>query len=231
MGEAKRRLDEQIESLATEIHALDDAMRQAESKDDYNALLLDYRAQFQFLSRVAEDYLANLFALRALEESLAVFERDKIPSVLERSCEIFKRVTDGAYTRIEARDQSVGKGASKSAAKQTGRFIAIDASGREKSPDQLSAGTREQLYLALRLAHVDLYCADSEPLPLLLDDVLVNSDSARAERMLAVLAEFTDQRRQAVLLTCRRETRELARKILGDDAVISLPALEAKESG
>ena len=43
-------------------------------------------------------------------------------------------------------------------------------------PGQLSTGTREQLYLAIRLAYVLNYCNRAESLPVIMDDVLANFD-------------------------------------------------------
>ena len=47
-------------------------------------------------------------------------------------------------------------------------------------PHQLSTGTREQLYLAVRLAYVLHYCGRTEALPIVMDDVLANFDDDRA---------------------------------------------------
>jgi len=66
--------------------------------------------------------------------------------------------------------------------------------------DQLSQGAKEQLLLCLRLA-VAQELATDEPQVLILDDVLVNTDPIRQERILDVLGAQAD-RLQILILTC-----------------------------
>lgn len=64
----------------------------------------------------------------------------------------------------------------------------------------LSQGAREQLLLALRIAVADAV-ADTEPQLLILDDVLVNTDPVRQQRVLDLLQSVA-QRLQILVLTC-----------------------------
>jgi energy-coupling factor transporter ATP-binding protein EcfA2 len=65
----------------------------------------------------------------------------------------------------------------------------------------LSTGTREQIWFALRMAVVDLVEGGGEPLPLALDELLVNWDPERQGAALDTLAELS-QDRQIFLVTC-----------------------------
>ena len=75
---------------------------------------------------------------------------------------------------------------------------------REKLDQVLSAGARDQLALALRLAVCEFLSRGAQPLPLVLDDPFATSDDARAEAGLRFLAETVAPERQVVLLTCHR---------------------------
>ena len=102
-------------------------------------------------------------------ETLARFERERQPAVLERAAEHFRAVTGGRYERLAVRDGGVD---------------AIDATGRRIDAAALSRGTAEQLYLCLRLGLVSEFAAaGARALPLVLDDVLVNFDPGRAEAL------------------------------------------------
>ena len=68
---------------------------------------------------------------------------------------------------------------------------------------ELSTGAADQLGALVRLAFADLL-ANGEPLPVLLDDPLVNGDSRRRAAMLDILLEVS-QRTQIIVFTCRRE--------------------------
>ena len=75
--------------------------------------------------------------------------------------------------------------------------------------EYLSEGTRNQLYLAVRLAICELVLTE-ESCPLILDDVLAVFDDKRAKDTLRLLKELGSER-QIILLTCQsREKRFLA---------------------
>jgi exonuclease SbcC len=82
--------------------------------------------------------------------------------------------------------------------------LQIDGIGRTREAahafDQLSQGAKEQLLLCLRLAVAQELSID-EPQVLILDDVLVNTDPVRQERILDVLGTQA-ARMQIVILTC-----------------------------
>jgi uncharacterized protein YhaN len=67
----------------------------------------------------------------------------------------------------------------------------------------MSSGTRDQLYLALRLASLEWRLASHEPMPFILDDILVNADDARSKAALKILGELA-ARTQIILFTHHR---------------------------
>ncbi len=90
-------------------------------------------------------------------------------------------------------------------------FFVVDRHGIEKTPLQLSTGTREQLYLSFRLAFVEQYCESNEPLPLVLDDCFVNFDEQRLGNTLQTISELASVE-QVILLSCHERTRESVRQ-------------------
>ena len=67
----------------------------------------------------------------------------------------------------------------------------VDERGGPVNVESLSDGARDQLYLALRLASLERFAERNEPMPLVLDDVLIHFDEERAGAALAVLGEFS----------------------------------------
>ena len=65
----------------------------------------------------------------------------------------------------------------------------------------LSEGAADLMYLAVRLAIVELTLPSEEPCPIVLDDALVNLDSARRAAAMEVLGEIAETR-QVILFTC-----------------------------
>jgi len=80
-------------------------------------------------------------------------------------------------------------------------------------PDlMLSAGTMDQLYLAVRLAICELALKEDQQAPLILDDALIRFDDVRLQYTLDALYEAA-QARQILLFTCHgREAAYLSGK-------------------
>jgi len=73
---------------------------------------------------------------------------------------------------------------------------------------ELSRGAREELYLAMRLGLIAEYEKHGEPMPLVMDDIMVNFDDERAGRALEAVAAFAAGR-QVIIMTCHRRTLDL----------------------
>ena len=157
------------------------------------------------VDRWAPLVLARAIMSRAIRE----FELNHQPALFEEVSRLFSRMTNARYVGLSQKlDED--------------RTLQLEqADGIRKSPDQLSTGTREQLYLAIRLAYVQQYCRDSEPLPLIMDDILVNFDEQRATNTLEVLFELPNEI-QVLFLTCHEHMTELIRKLRPDLTPIEL---------
>ncbi len=111
------------------------------------------------------------------------------PDVVRRAQDYVRSITDGRYTGLEITPESGG-------------LALTSAGGPTLGLDRpLSRGTKEQVYLALRLAVADHLDAGSETLPLFVDEVLVNWDGQRAARGLSLL-ERLSRSRQVFVFTC-----------------------------
>jgi len=127
-----------------------------------------------------------------LEETRASFARDHQPAVLREASRWLTRLTEGHYTSITTSIHEA-------------RLEVHDSDGLPWSPDRLSRGTREQVFLALRLALVRDLERHGVRLPVVIDDALVNFDDARARAAARVLVEFVADEpgeRQMLVLTC-----------------------------
>lgn len=93
------------------------------------------------------------------------------------------------------------------------RLIAVRASGSAAKIEELSEGTRDQLWLALRVAALEARAHDGEPMPFLADDLFASFDAARAETGLRHLAELAKST-QVILFTHHDYVVTAARSIL-----------------
>ena len=117
------------------------------------------------------------------------------PALSRRTEDIFRALTGERYTALSLdRDLTA----------------AVQRSGDAlpHADAYLSRGTREQLYLALRLA----LCGENDECPIILDDALVSFDDERLGYALDYLEDLAKER-QILLFTCQsRERRYLRHK-------------------
>ena len=95
------------------------------------------------------------------------------------------------------------------------RLVGRRASGTLVPVEGLSEGTRDQLYLALRLAYLEDYASRAEPAPFIGDDLFSTFDDTRTGHGLAALAAVGGTV-QPILFTHHRHVADLARDRLGD---------------
>ncbi|MEE8515275.1 MAG: AAA family ATPase, partial [Alphaproteobacteria bacterium] len=167
--------------------------------------------RYEIKSAVAEWQRLRL-ARALIEEALGEFENSRQPGVLAQASAILEKVTDGRYQRVMP--------------DQFGESIAVlNSSGARQATDELSQGTQEQLYMAIRLGLVGEFARRRTRLPLLMDDVLVNFDDDRAVTMARALHEFADNH-QILFFTCHKHVAEALRNI---DPRINMHKLEVAE--
>ena len=78
-------------------------------------------------------------------------------------------------------------------------------SARTRALLQLSTGSRDQLYLALRLAISEFLSRGVVPVPLLVDDAFATSDDERARIGMRLLLEHVSKQHQVIFVTCHRQ--------------------------
>lgn len=146
-------------------------------------------------------YVRVRLASTILATEIERYRQEHQGPVLERASELFPRLTGGHYsglkTGFDDKDNQV--------------LVCVRRDDVEVPVPALSDGARDQLYLALRLATLQRHGELNEPLPLILDDVLIHSDDSRAEAALAVLGEYA-QSGQVLFFTHHHRLVELARR-------------------
>ncbi|WP_434383747.1 ATP-binding protein [Melittangium boletus] len=188
-------LDGRLKQLHTEQGAAENQLRQWE--DDTR--LAELRIQEERLRAEAADlasrYTRDTLALELLSRARRRFEQEQQPRVIQLASEHFAALTHGRYRRV-----FVPAGGS--------RELRVAGPLGERGPEQLSRGTREQLYLAFRLAVIQDFGETHGALPLILDDILVNFDLGRSRGTVELLARMAE-RHQVIAFTCHPWLRAL----------------------
>ena len=158
------------------------------------------------MAEAAERYLRLKTAARLLQWSMERFRQTRQGPMLARASEIFQALTLGSFSRLLVDADS----------HDSPRLVSIRTDGNKPvEVPGLSEGTRDQLYLALRLAALDQQASQGSRMPLIADDLFINFDDRRTEAGLQVLGDVS-RRMQVILLTHHDHLVPLARQVLGD---------------
>jgi uncharacterized protein YhaN len=199
---AVARRDERDEAGEALTRARDELARLERSEEAAQAAQAKASLEAQ-IQELAERYARARLAQRVLRDAIARYRSAHEGPLLARANALFPALTCERYARLETdvdeRDEDV--------------LIAVTTDGSRRRVEELSDGTREQLFLALRLAAIERHVVTAEAVPVLFDDVLLESDDERAQRILAALAELATQT-QVLVLTHHRHLVEIARATL-----------------
>ena len=156
----------------------------------------------QELRELAGQWSRCVIAESLLKEARTKYEEERQPAVVRRASKWLNRMSGNRYVDIQA---EVGGDR---------QISVIDQAGRKKTPEQLSRGTRDQLYLALRFGLIQNFGENGARLPVVVDEVLVNCDPERAKVAVEGFVELA-QTNQVLVLTCHPWVRDLFKEASG----------------
>jgi len=193
-----------------ELGSLRDHIRDLETSADASTERQTLEMRIGMATAEADRWTALALAETVLRRTRERYEREHQPAVVQIAERFLREWTEGRYRRIVAplEGATLGVGSIQRVELESGRLLPITA---------LSTGTAEQLYLALRFGLVEHFAVSAESLPLIMDDILVNFDPARAARAARSIEELAT-RHQVLYFTCHPETplRHDAEIVLGE---------------
>ncbi len=146
------------------------------------------------LSEAYQQLATLLIAQDSLMKAITQWEHKSQPEVYRCASRLFALMTRDTWQQVRMNAQ--------------GNIEVVDALKTARSPQLLSLGTRQQLYLSLRIALLLTAENVGRGLPILCDDILVNFDDERRKRAAQALAELA-RRRQVIFFTCHSDIASL----------------------
>lgn len=204
------RKDEKEAELQTVRDTLAELKKQRETLEAAGDAAADNRQKAEScaaqIKQEAGLFVRLRLAAHFLQSQVERFRKENQGPLLARSGHVFQNITCHAFSGLAAEFNAddmpvlVGVRPDKSTVPVAG----------------MSDGTRDQLYLALRLAALDQHLTKKEPMPLILDDLLITFDDKRASAILPQLLELA-RRTQILLFTHHNHLVGLCKKVLGEE--------------
>ena len=185
------RLKMQAEQLLREAQAGDDGA--AKLDEQRRTLLLE-------IEEKSKQYLRLRFGISAAEQALRLYRDQHRSSMMAQASEAFKTISQGSYRQLTTQTD-----------KDSEILIAVAADGSSKTADELSKGTRFQLYLALRIAGYYEFVAQRS-MPFIADDIMETFDDDRAQETFRIFTQMADKG-QVIYLTHHQHLCDIAQDV------------------
>lgn len=189
----KSDLDQDIGSEKTELSKMDGSSRAAVISEKIHILLGG-------MENDVENYARLKIAAKVLNMAIERYQEKSQGPILKKASILFNHLTCGSFTGVRAEFDHSGLPV----------MVGVRSNNKETvNVDGMSDGTADQLYLALRLAGLGMYLEKNEPVPFIVDDILIKFDNERAVASLQALAEISKQT-QLIFFTHHLHLVELA---------------------
>ncbi|MDC0935932.1 AAA family ATPase [Pirellulales bacterium] len=203
-------LDEQITRLREERdEALTAEQRETSALEAFDgsgdAANVAVERQF-LLSKIEDDaheYVVTRVEGALLKRAIETYQHRAQGPILSLASSLFSKLTCGSFDGLRADYDENGNEVLKAVRPNSDGLIGVEA---------MSEGSRDQLYLALRIATLEHWFEHHEPVPFIVDDVLLSFDDARAEASLKSLLELA-QNTQVLFFTHHDHLVSLAKQV------------------
>ncbi|WP_288823284.1 AAA family ATPase [uncultured Megasphaera sp.] len=200
-----KELEQKIADIVEHRGSIVERLSQMAKNEEYNRLLQEQQHRKALLDNQVDNWLMYMFAEHMMGEAQAYYERVRQPIVIRKAGEYLQEMTARKYTLQASFD---GK-----------QLYAVDNTQRRIPEKQWSSGLGDQIYLAVRISLAVVFSQQLEPMPIVLDDILVRFDEERQKAALRFLAKV-GEKEQVFLFTCSRMTRNIAIEVQQEEGLI-----------
>jgi uncharacterized protein YhaN len=198
----RARLDDDIEEAIVAQKTAQDALEGFATESCVNEAVAARESAAARMQSAVERYIELTAARGLIAQAIDKIRAEQQDPLVRRAGELFALTTRGDFAGIEADIDDRGQPV----------VVGRRASGERILVATMSDGTRDQLYLAFRLASLENHAASTEPLPFVADDILVHFDDPRSTATLDLLAKFGETN-QVLLFTHHERIRDAGRAL------------------
>ncbi|PYS55646.1 MAG: hypothetical protein DMG13_03350 [Acidobacteria bacterium] len=181
-------LEQRLVQVRHETGRVEERITMMEKSEERSRALSRQETILARIDEAAEQWAVLTLCRAMLDETRRIYETERQPEVIRQASSFFSVMTERRYTRVIA--------------PLDGGEIQVErADGARLSPQLLSRGTTEQLYLSMRLALVREYANHVDPLPVVFDDIFVNFDPGRSRTSFKAIRDLSTTH-QVLLFTC-----------------------------
>ncbi|WP_163971345.1 ATP-binding protein [Oceanobacillus halotolerans] len=195
------RKKELIEQTISQVETTREATRQTlsevkadlqkmEETEDYSTTIHRFSVEQESLNRMAKEWAIRKTAKEMLTKTKHTYRDHYLDKIVAQTSTFFEAITNGFYQRVFA-------------PLETKTFRVETQDGIQYDVEELSQGTMNQLYVALRLA-IGIIMSKKHHVPFMIDDAFVHFDDRRTINVIGLLENISEKHNhQIILFTCK----------------------------
>ena len=199
LAHESENIERDIEELRNKKAELKQKIEAMKSADDITMLRNDEETGLAQIQQSSLEWASFAVAGYLINKAKKKFEKEQQPGTILNAGIFFREITESRYEGLVC---PIGKNT----------VEAVTSLKKRKQPEELSRGTAEQLYLALRFGYIKNRAGNSGSLPVIMDDILVNFDPGRAKNTAKTILELSKDL-QILFFTCHPETIDIFKDI------------------
>ncbi|MCZ6539070.1 MAG: hypothetical protein O6922_04510, partial [Chloroflexi bacterium] len=200
--------EKRLQGMLDQLHEERGNLRRQQAEFEKSGQALELHSKINVIQEQldsdAHRWAVLTIARDIFERTREEFQRERQPALMQAASRYLSDLTLGRYTAVRA---VIGE-------KEQDLEI-VEGEAHTKRASELSRGTAEQLFLSMRFALIEEYARKAEPMPVVLDDILVNFDPERAAAACKVIMDLSE-RFQILFLTCHPETIAMFESVAPD---------------
>ncbi len=205
---------------STELAVINAELNSLTTEDDLARLRQEESDLQESIKNASQNWASFALARQLILQAKQRFESERQPQVIRMASEIFANITGGRWQGITAQLEE-------------NSLQVFPPHGAPTSPLNLSRGTQEQLYLALRLAYIRNHAEHATALPVIMDDILVNFDQDRAMQTAKAMLNLNQgkNKHQLLFFTCHPHIAEMLQELSPKSKLFSVDGGTIKSAG
>jgi len=204
LHEEKRSLEQELNNLIQKIGqdeqekgAIIERMTYLENNQTQGELLFEERLHREKLNNYLKRWTTLVLARHFLKQTQNIYEQSRQPRVIQEAQHFIQQITNHRYHLFSSVDNQT--------------IYLEEQNHRRKKEKEWSSGLADQVYLSIRFGLALDFGQKNEPLPILLDDILVNYDPSRQVNTTKIILQFSEEN-QIFLFSCHPETVNIIQK-------------------
>lgn len=201
VGGQLNEITDSVSEFEREVGGVNERLNQMNQDEKLGELLLEQRSLREQLSDATRCWVTLVVCRNLLKQASEVYERERQPQVIQQASNFLNAITKSRYRLLSPfGEESVQL---------------EDTVHKRKREVEWSGGLADQVYFSIRLGLAREFGRHAEPLPVVLDDVLLKFDPTRQQSAVKVMLEFAREQ-QVLLFSCYPEFQELIKEAHGN---------------